>query len=95
VLAGVAAERREGQIVVAFAAEHGGEAVEGGREKLRRKGADAIVVNDVSRAEIGFDSERNEVVVVDAEGEHHVSLGSKEEVADAILDRVQAVRAYT
>jgi phosphopantothenoylcysteine decarboxylase/phosphopantothenate--cysteine ligase len=95
VLAAVAAGRREDQIVVAFAAEHGGDAVARARDKLHRKRADAIVVNDVSRGEIGFDSEQNEVVVVDAEREHPVPLGPKEEVADAILDRVQVRRAYT
>jgi phosphopantothenoylcysteine decarboxylase / phosphopantothenate---cysteine ligase len=95
VLAAVAAGRRDDQIVVAFAAEHGGDAVARARDKLHRKRADAIVVNDVSRGEIGFDSEQNEVVVVDAEREHSVPLGPKEEVADAILDRVQVRRAYT
>jgi phosphopantothenoylcysteine decarboxylase/phosphopantothenate--cysteine ligase len=95
VLAAVAGERREDQVIVAFAAEHGGEALERAREKLRRKGADAVVVNDVSRSEIGFDSELNEVFVVAADGEHHVPLGPKEDVADAILDRVQGLRAYT
>jgi phosphopantothenoylcysteine decarboxylase/phosphopantothenate--cysteine ligase len=89
VLAAVGAERRDDQVVVAFAAEHGGNAIARAREKLRRKGADAIVVNDVSRDEIGFDSDLNEVVVVDAEREHAVPLGPKEEVADAILDRVE------
>jgi phosphopantothenoylcysteine decarboxylase/phosphopantothenate--cysteine ligase len=95
VLAAVAAGRRDDQIVVAFAAEHGGDAVARARDKLHRKRADAIVVNDVSRGEIGFDSEQNEVVVVDAEREHPVPLGPKEDVADAILDRVQVRRAYT
>ena len=95
VLAAVAAGRRDDQIVVAFAAEHGGDAVARARDKLHRKRANAIVVNDVSRGEIGFDSEQNEVVVVDAERAHPVPLGPKEEVADAILDRVQVRRAYT
>jgi phosphopantothenoylcysteine decarboxylase / phosphopantothenate---cysteine ligase len=89
ILAAIAGERRDEQLVVAFAAEHGGDAVAKARQKLRRKGADAIVVNDVSRGDIGFDTERNEVVIVDSEREHHVPLGSKEEVADAILDRIQ------
>jgi phosphopantothenoylcysteine decarboxylase / phosphopantothenate---cysteine ligase len=65
------------------------------REKLVRKGADAIVFNDVSRAEIGFESADNEVIVVEADGEHPVALASKERVADAILDRVEALRART
>jgi phosphopantothenoylcysteine decarboxylase/phosphopantothenate--cysteine ligase len=95
VLAAATAQRREDQVVVAFAAEHGGEAVARARDKLRRKGADAIVVNDISRSEIGFESEFNEVVVIDADGEHQVPLGPKDEVADAILDLVQVHRAYT
>jgi phosphopantothenoylcysteine decarboxylase/phosphopantothenate--cysteine ligase len=88
VLAAVAPQRRDDQIVVAFAAEHGGDAVARARDKLRRKGVDAIVVNDVSRAAIGFESELNEVVVIDARGEHPIPLGPKDQVADAILDRV-------
>jgi phosphopantothenoylcysteine decarboxylase / phosphopantothenate---cysteine ligase len=95
VLAALTAQRREDQVVVAFAAEHGGEAVRRARDKLRRKGADVIVVNDVSRSEIGFESELNEVVVIDSGGEHQVPLGPKDEIADAILDLVQVHRAYT
>jgi phosphopantothenoylcysteine decarboxylase / phosphopantothenate---cysteine ligase len=95
VLAALTVQRREDQVVVAFAAEHGGEAVRRARDKLRHKGADVIVVNDVSRSEIGFESELNEVVVIDSEGEHQVPLGPKDEVADAILDLVQVHRAYT
>ncbi|HZA90710.1 MAG TPA: bifunctional phosphopantothenoylcysteine decarboxylase/phosphopantothenate--cysteine ligase CoaBC [Solirubrobacterales bacterium] len=95
VLAAVMAQRREDQVVVAFAAEHGGEAIARARDKLRRKGADAIVVNDISRSEIGFGSEFNEVVVIDADGEHQVPLGPKDEVAEAILDLIQVHRAYT
>ncbi len=92
VLAGVAQLRTDEQTVVGFAAEHGAEAIGRAREKLERKGLDAIVFNDVSRYDIGFDSEQNEVVIVDREGEHRVELAPKREVADAILDRVEAVR---
>jgi phosphopantothenoylcysteine synthetase/decarboxylase len=63
------------------------------REKLERKGADAIVFNDVSRSEIGFESTENEVVIVERSGEHPVPLASKVQVADAILDRVEALRS--
>jgi phosphopantothenoylcysteine decarboxylase/phosphopantothenate--cysteine ligase len=92
ILAGVAAAKSAGQVVVGFAAETGAEAIERARAKLERKGADAIVFNDVSRAEIGFDSAENEVTIVEHSGEHHVPLASKEEVAEAILDRVDALR---
>ena len=93
VLAGLAALRTGEQTVVGFAAEHGAEAITRARAKLERKGLDAIVFNDVSRSDIGFDSDRNEVVVVDREGEHRVELAPKGEVADAILDRVEVLRA--
>ncbi len=93
VLAGVARLRTDEQTVVGFAAEHGAEAISRAREKLERKGLDAIVFNDVSRSDIGFDSQQNEVVIVDREGEHRVELAPKRTVADAILDRVESLRS--
>jgi phosphopantothenoylcysteine decarboxylase / phosphopantothenate---cysteine ligase len=93
VIASLAAERRGGQTLVGFAAEHGEGAIARAREKLERKGLDAIVFNDVSRSEIGFDSERNEVTIVERSGEREVPLSSKEEVAEAVLDHVAALRA--
>jgi phosphopantothenoylcysteine decarboxylase/phosphopantothenate--cysteine ligase len=93
VLAGVAVARRDDQTVIGFAAEHGAESISRARAKLERKGLDAIVFNDVSRSDIGFDSDQNEVVIVDREGEHRVELAPKHDVADAILDRVEALRA--
>jgi len=92
VLAELATVRSDDQTVIGFAAEHGAEAIVRAREKLDRKGLDAIVFNDVSRSDIGFDSEQNEVVIVDREGEHRVELAPKSDVADAILDRVEALR---
>jgi phosphopantothenoylcysteine decarboxylase/phosphopantothenate--cysteine ligase len=92
ILAALGERRREGQTIFGFAAETSG-GVERAREKLDRKGADAIVLNDVSRAEIGFESTENEVVIVERSGEHRVPLASKEEVAAAILDRVEALRS--
>jgi phosphopantothenoylcysteine decarboxylase/phosphopantothenate--cysteine ligase len=92
IVAGVAARRRAGQTVVGFAAEHGEGAVDRGREKLSRKGLDAIVVNDISRADIGFDSDENEVTIVLADGEREVGRRPKAEVAAAILDEVERFR---
>lgn len=92
ILAGLASRRAEGQTVVGFAAEHGGEAVERARGKLRRKGADLIVLNDVSNPEIGFESDRNAVTLIGAEGETEVPIASKDEVAEAILDEVDRLR---
>ncbi|HEX8649160.1 MAG TPA: bifunctional phosphopantothenoylcysteine decarboxylase/phosphopantothenate--cysteine ligase CoaBC [Thermoleophilaceae bacterium] len=83
---------RDGQLVVGFAAEHGEGAVERARGKLERKGLDAIVVNDVSRPDIGFDTEQNEVTIVTPGSDRHVDLASKHEVAGAILDLVEELR---
>ena len=93
ILAAVAARRRDDQIVVGFAAETGAEAIARARAKLERKRLDAIVFNDVSRSEIGFDSTANEVTIVERFDEHHVPLADKEEIAEAILDRVEAMRS--
>jgi len=93
ILAAVAAGRSDGQLVIGFAAEHGPEAIERARAKLERKGADAIVFNDVSRSDIGFDADRNEVTIVEGDTETVVEKALKGEVAEAILDRVDAIRA--
>ncbi|HEX4465637.1 MAG TPA: bifunctional phosphopantothenoylcysteine decarboxylase/phosphopantothenate--cysteine ligase CoaBC [Solirubrobacteraceae bacterium] len=66
VLAGLSASRRAGQTLVGFAAEHGSDAVRIGGGKLRAKGLDALVVNDISRTDIGFDVDANEVSILTA-----------------------------
>jgi phosphopantothenoylcysteine decarboxylase/phosphopantothenate--cysteine ligase len=93
VLATLSDARRPGQTLIGFAAEHGDGAIERGRGKLERKRLDAVVVNDVSRPEIGFDSSDNEVTIVTPDGDRHVPLGPKPAVAAAILDAVEALRA--
>ena len=92
VLAEASARRREGQIIVGFAAEHGPEGVERARAKLERKTLDAIVVNDISRPDIGFDSDHNEVAILGQAGELHVPRSTKEDVAARVLDFVQDLR---
>jgi phosphopantothenoylcysteine decarboxylase/phosphopantothenate--cysteine ligase len=92
ILSGLAAHRRPGQTLVGFAAEHGEGALGYGRGKLRDKRLDAVVVNDISRADIGFESERNEVAILTAAGEQHVAIASKDHVAEEILDAVQRLR---
>jgi phosphopantothenoylcysteine decarboxylase/phosphopantothenate--cysteine ligase len=93
VLSLLAERRRPDQVIVGFAAEHGEDAVELGRGKLKRKRLDAIVVNDISRAGIGFESEDNEVTILTADGgERHVPRSRKELVARAVLDEVERLR---
>jgi phosphopantothenoylcysteine decarboxylase/phosphopantothenate--cysteine ligase len=93
ILSGLAAARRADQTLVGFAAEHGEGAIAYGREKLARKRLDAVVVNDVSRADIGFDAADNEVTILTSAGEAHVARASKADVARAVLDVVAALRA--
>jgi phosphopantothenoylcysteine decarboxylase / phosphopantothenate---cysteine ligase len=95
VLSSLAARRRDGQLIVGFAAETGARALEYGRGKLAGKGLDAVVVNDVAQAGIGFDSAENEVTIITAETELHVPRTSKTEVAAAILDAVLSHRSST
>jgi phosphopantothenoylcysteine decarboxylase/phosphopantothenate--cysteine ligase len=97
VLAGLARHRRGGQTLVGFAAEHGERAVELARRKLEEKGLDAVVVNDISRRDIGFEVNANEVTILAGAGaqpEHvqHVPRAAKTEVAEAILDAVERLR---
>lgn len=93
VLSLLAERRRPDQVIVGFAAEHGKDAVELGRGKLERKRLDAIVVNDISRAGIGFESDDNEVTILTADGgERHVPRSRKELVARAVLDEVERLR---
>ncbi|HVD86287.1 MAG TPA: bifunctional phosphopantothenoylcysteine decarboxylase/phosphopantothenate--cysteine ligase CoaBC [Solirubrobacterales bacterium] len=92
ILAALAAARTEAQTIVGFAAEHGGEGVERARDKLRRKGADLIVLNDVSNPEIGFESERNAVTLITEQAENEVPIDSKDAIAEAILAEVDRLR---
>ena len=95
VLAAASSQRREGQTIVGFAAEHGPGAPARAREKLDRKRLDAVVVNDVSGEGIGFDALDNEVTILTAAGERGIPRASKPEVARAILDAVGELRAQT
>lgn len=90
ILAEVAADRAApGQVVVGFAAETDN-VLANGREKLRRKGCDLLVVNEVGERKT-FGSEENEAVVLAADGsETPVPYGPKEALADTVWDLVSA-----
>ena len=92
-LAGLAPARRRDQTVVGFAAEWGEGGEERARGKLRSKGADLIVLNDVSDPAIGFDSDENEVMLVTEAGAEHLSRAAKPRIADQILDCVLSIRS--
>jgi phosphopantothenoylcysteine decarboxylase/phosphopantothenate--cysteine ligase len=93
VFAGLGERRREGQLLVGFAAETGANGLERAREKLARKGADLFVLNDVARTDIGFDAYENEVTLLTASGERTVAKAPKDEIARAVLDEVEALLA--
>ncbi|MEX2209123.1 MAG: bifunctional phosphopantothenoylcysteine decarboxylase/phosphopantothenate--cysteine ligase CoaBC [Myxococcota bacterium] len=84
---------RGNRTVVGFAAETD-DLLANARAKLARKGCDLIVANDVSRADIGFDVDRNEVLIVGPgpEDVRSVPISQKSEVAARILERVLEVR---
>ncbi|HET7571862.1 MAG TPA: bifunctional phosphopantothenoylcysteine decarboxylase/phosphopantothenate--cysteine ligase CoaBC [Gaiellaceae bacterium] len=89
VLAVLGGRRRDGQLLVGFAADHGDTGLERAREKLARKNADLFVFNDVSRPDIGFDAPDNEVTLVAAAGERRLAKAPKDEIAAAILNEVE------
>ena len=77
---------RNGQILVAFGADHGERGLERKRAMLADKNVDLVVFNDVSRPDIGFDADENEVVLVSARGERRVERAPKRAIAAAVLD---------
>jgi phosphopantothenoylcysteine decarboxylase/phosphopantothenate--cysteine ligase len=89
VLAELGARRRDGQVLVGFAADQRERGLQRAREKLVNKGVDLFVFNDVSRSDIGFDAPENEVTLLGADGERRVGKAPKEEIAAAVLDEVE------
>jgi phosphopantothenoylcysteine decarboxylase / phosphopantothenate---cysteine ligase len=87
------ARRATGAFIIGFAAETT-DVVANARAKLEAKGIDLLVANDVSRRDIGFDAEDNEVLLIDRwGGSRALPRMPKTAVADAILDEALALRA--
>ena len=84
-------ENKGDRIVVGFAAESR-DVVEAARQKIRRKGCDLLVANDISRDDAGFDVDTNAVLLVTPDGEvEETALLSKREIAGQVLDRVEKI----
>lgn len=83
--------KKTAQIVVGFAAETEN-VLENARQKLVSKNLDAIVVNDVSREGVGFDSDRNAVTIITHDQVVEVPETSKWEVAQRVLDQIVRLR---
>jgi phosphopantothenoylcysteine decarboxylase/phosphopantothenate--cysteine ligase len=88
----VVRHRRAGTLVIAFAAEMGLD-IGRAREKLLRKGADAIVLNDITRSDAGFDSPRNAAVFIAEGTEVAFPESSKDHIAAQILDQIATLRS--
>lgn len=83
--------RKEGQVVIGFAAESQN-LIENAKKKCKEKALDLVVANDISRADIGFGSEENQVVFVDLDQEELLPKMTKSSVADCILTRFLRIR---
>ena len=90
ILCDVSAHHR-GQFLVGFAAEYGLEGLVRARDKMERKQLDMIVFNDISRSDIGFDSDFNEVYVLTRDSEVKLERAPKETIAELILDQIALV----
>jgi phosphopantothenoylcysteine decarboxylase/phosphopantothenate--cysteine ligase len=93
ILMGLVAERRDGQVIVGFAAETGderGSVLDHGLAKLRRKGCDLMVINPVGE-DVGFGTPDNQATIAAADGARvDVPRSSKEALAHAVWDEVAA-----
>jgi phosphopantothenoylcysteine decarboxylase/phosphopantothenate--cysteine ligase len=91
ILAEVARRRRPGQLIVGFAAETSN-LMANARAKLLAKGADAIIVNDVSADGVGIDADRNAATFLTASTSSELPEMPKRKLADRILDEIAALR---
>lgn len=93
ILSDVGQSKHDGLLVIGFAAETD-DVLEHAVEKLKSKNLDAIIANDVSRSDIGFDNVNNEVTILsrDQSTPIHVPLMSKAHVANIILDEIVRLR---
>jgi phosphopantothenoylcysteine decarboxylase/phosphopantothenate--cysteine ligase len=91
ILAEVVRRRQPGQLIVGFAAETENR-MENGRAKLLRKGADAIVVNDVAGNNVGIDADDNAATFLTLSTAIELPQMAKRKLADRILDEILALR---
>jgi len=82
----LAAQRENGQVIVAFGADQGETGLERKRTMLTDKQVDLVVYNDVSRTDIGFDAKETEVIMITRTGETRIAKAPKSRIAAAVLD---------
>jgi len=91
VITSISAESRH-PFIIGFAAETG-QNLGRAERKMKEKGMDMVVFNDVSEQDAGFDVDTNRVVILDRTGQTALKLMSKDDVADAIFDRLLKIKA--
>jgi phosphopantothenoylcysteine decarboxylase/phosphopantothenate--cysteine ligase len=93
ILGEVSAARHEGLMVIGFAAETN-QVVEHARAKLRQKNLDAVVANDVSRADAGFDTDTNAITIITRDSDQvlELPLMTKAAAAEQILNKIVRLR---
>jgi phosphopantothenoylcysteine decarboxylase / phosphopantothenate---cysteine ligase len=91
----IGAGRRNGQVLVAFGADHGEAGLERKRALLADKHVDLVVYNDVGAEGVGFDSPDNAATLVTAAGERELDRAPKSRIAAAILDEVEGLLGAT
>ena len=91
ILSEVSKRRRDGQLVIGFAAETG-DAVTQGKIKLGKKNLDMVVANDITKEGAGFDTDTNIATMITRNGQSELPLMSKREMADKILDEIINLR---
>ena len=92
ILAEIVSRRTPGTLVVGFAAETAN-VLANGQKKLHRKGVDALFVNDVSSADVGFDADQNEGYWLTESETTRLPQASKRKLAGVILDRILALKS--
>ncbi len=92
ILRQIVQNRRPGTLVIGFAAETE-RVLEEGRRKLHEKGVDAIIANDVSQADHGFETDHNAGILLTRGEEVSLPLSSKRAMAESILDHLPTIRA--
>ncbi len=91
IIGAIGARKRDNQIVIGFAAETQN-LIENAQNKLRAKNLDAIIANDVTQSDAGFDVDTNRVTWITANDAHEWPLLSKDEVAQRIGDEILRLR---
>ena len=89
IAAALGARKRAGELLVLFGADLGAEGLERKQRMLEAKNADLVVFNDIARADIAFESEDNEVVLLSRAGRRPLAKASKRAIAAGILDEVE------